>query len=61
MTQKLFFPLRLGSLDLTHRVVMAPLTRMRAAQPVNVPQTLNVEYFSSAKGGLSIINWSLRP
>lgn len=48
MTQKLFFPLRLGSLDLKHRVVMAPLTRMRATQPGNVLQALNVEYYYPA-------------
>lgn len=56
MTQTLFFPLRLGSLDLKHRVVMAPLTRMRAAQPGNIPHALNVEYYRqrASQGGLII-------
>lgn len=60
MTQKLFLPLRLGSLDLKHRVVMAPLTRMRAAQPGNVPQALNVEYYRqrASRGGLIITEGS---
>lgn len=56
MTQTLLSPLRLGALDLAHRVVMAPLTRMRAAQPGNVPHSLNVEYYRqrASKGGLII-------
>ncbi|WP_338649397.1 alkene reductase [Pseudomonas sp. ML2-2023-3] len=60
MTQKLFLPLRLGSLDLKHRVVMAPLTRMRAAQPGNIPHALNVEYYRqrASRGGLIITEGS---
>lgn len=56
MTQQLLLPLRLGSLDLKHRVVMAPLTRMRAAQPDNAPQALNVAYYRqrASQGGLII-------
>jgi N-ethylmaleimide reductase len=54
--ETLFAPLQLGALDLTHRVVMAPLTRMRASQPGNVPTALNVEYYGqrASKGGLII-------
>ena len=49
----LFQPARLGSLDLPNRVVMAPLTRQRAAQPGNVPQALNAEYYTQrANAGL---------
>ncbi|MGP5353260.1 alkene reductase [Pseudomonas helleri] len=60
MTQKLFLPLRLGSLDLQHRVVMAPLTRMRAAQPDHAPQALNVEYYRqrASQDGLIITEGS---
>ncbi|RPX18557.1 alkene reductase [Pseudomonas aeruginosa] len=56
MTQALFSPLRLGPLTLAHRVVMAPLTRMRAAQPGNVPHALNVEYYRqrASQGGLIV-------
>ncbi|MCE4369646.1 alkene reductase [Xanthomonas hortorum] len=56
MTQALFSSLQLGALTLAHRVVMAPLTRMRASQPGNVPHALNVEYYRqrTSKGGLII-------
>ncbi len=52
----LFTPLRVGALPLKHRVVMAPLTRMRSAQPGDVPQPLNVEYYRqrASDGGLII-------
>ncbi len=52
----LFSPLQLGEVKLAHRVVMAPLTRMRSAQPGNVPQDMNVEYYSqrATNGGLII-------
>lgn len=33
----LFKPIKLGNTELPHRVVMAPLTRMRASHPGNVP------------------------
>jgi N-ethylmaleimide reductase len=52
----LFSPLQLGEVTLAHRVVMAPLTRMRSRQPGNVPQDINVEYYSqrATNGGLII-------
>ena len=46
MTDKLFTPLRLGAHTLRHRVVLAPLTRMRASPDGNVPTALNVEYYA---------------
>lgn len=56
MTDPLFQPTRLGALDLAHRVVMAPLTRMRSRQPGDVPRALNAEYYGqrASKGGLII-------
>jgi N-ethylmaleimide reductase len=56
MTEKLFAPLQLGSLRLRHRVVMAPLTRMRASPEGNVPTALNAEYYAqrATPGGLLI-------
>jgi N-ethylmaleimide reductase len=53
---KLFTPLRIGPYELSHRVIMAPLTRMRAARPGNVPRPLNAEYYGqrASKGGLII-------
>jgi len=60
MTRTLLSPLRAGVLDLAHRVVMAPLTRMRAALPGNTPHALNVEYYRqrASKGGLLITEGS---
>lgn len=51
----LFSPLPLGTLTLAHRVVMAPLTRMRAG-PCGVPQPLNAAYYGqrASRGGLLI-------
>ncbi|MBL8350968.1 MAG: hypothetical protein JNL87_11705 [Burkholderiaceae bacterium] len=46
MTDKLFTPLVLGPITLRHRVVMAPLTRMRASPDGNVPTALNAEYYA---------------
>ncbi len=50
----LFDPIRVGDLDLTNRIVMAPLTRNRAG-PGNVPSDLAVEYYRQrATAGLII-------
>lgn len=55
MTEPLFTPLTLGAATLQHRVVMAPLTRMRAGDG-NVPTALNATYYAqrSTPGGLLI-------
>lgn len=52
----LFTPLKLGAVALKHRVIMAPMTRMRSAQPGNVPHALNAEYYRqrASEGGLLI-------
>ncbi|KIX06270.1 uncharacterized protein Z518_04245 [Rhinocladiella mackenziei CBS 650.93] len=55
----LFQPLKLGALSLEHRVMMAPLTRMRGTKEsdgVWVPGDLNVEYYSqrASKGGFQL-------
>jgi N-ethylmaleimide reductase len=51
----LFSAARIGPYDLSHRVVMAPLTRMRS-DPGDIPSDLMVEYYSqrTSKGGLII-------
>ncbi|MEA2773808.1 MAG: N-ethylmaleimide reductase, partial [Acetobacteraceae bacterium] len=53
---KLFSPIRVGAIDLSHRVVLAPLTRMRAALPGNVPNDLMATYYGqrASEGGLLI-------
>lgn len=54
-TDPLFRPLDLGPLSLPNRVVMAPLTRARAAQPGDVPTEMNARYYAQrASAGLII-------
>ncbi|MDT6964733.1 alkene reductase [Cupriavidus sp. SZY C1] len=51
----LFDPLQIGDLHLPNRIVMAPLTRLRAAAPVHVPNALMAEYYAQrASAGLLI-------
>ena len=52
----LFSPLKVGPYQLKHRVVMAPLTRMRAEKPGLSPRPLNTEYYRqrTTPGGLLI-------
>jgi N-ethylmaleimide reductase len=52
----LFSPLQVGPYRLSHRVVMAPLTRMRAGRPSLAPRPLNAEYYGqrATPGGLII-------
>ena len=40
--QPLLTPVRMGNLELRNRIVMAPLTRMRAANPAHAPTELHV-------------------
>ena len=52
----LFSPLQIGPYQLNHRLVMAPLTRMRAEKPSLAPRPLNAEYYAqrATPGGLII-------
>jgi N-ethylmaleimide reductase len=52
---KLFSRTKVGPFDLSHRVVLAPLTRMRTEEG-NVPGDLMVEYYTqrASEGGLLI-------
>ena len=52
---KLFSPVNIGPYQLSHRVAMAPLTRMRS-DPGDIPSDLMVEYYfqRASKGGLII-------
>src|SRR6202040_854653 len=52
----LFSQLEVGPYRLDHRVVMAPLTRLRAEKPSLAPRPLNVEYYAqrATPGGLII-------
>ncbi|TWC00399.1 N-ethylmaleimide reductase [Bradyrhizobium macuxiense] len=55
-SSSLFSPLKVGPYELKHRVVMAPLTRMRAARPSLAPRPMNAEYYAqrATQGGLLI-------
>jgi N-ethylmaleimide reductase len=51
----LFTPICLGDLTLENRIIMAPLTRNRAAMPGNVPQVMNATYYAQrASAGLIV-------
>src|SRR5271163_2381091 len=52
--ETLFSSLKVGAIELPNRIIMAPLTRMRAGVG-NVPTALNVEYYAQrASAGLII-------
>ena len=44
-SKKLFTPVKIGAITLSHRVVMGPLTRARSEQPGDVPNEMMVEYY----------------
>ena len=51
----LFDPIKIGALELSNRIIMAPLTRSRAANPGRVPNDLMVQYYvQRASAGLII-------
>lgn len=56
MVKSLFSPVRLGAFQLRHGVIMAPLTRMRAAQPGDLPNETGPTYYGqrASEGGLLI-------
>ena len=56
MLPALFSPLTIGPYHLKHRVVMAPLTRMRADKETLAPRPLNADYYAqrATPGGLII-------
>ena len=51
----LFTPLHVGDLVLPNRIIMAPLTRCRAA-PGRVPNALNAEYYAQRAGAGLILS-----
>jgi N-ethylmaleimide reductase len=56
VARKLFSPIHIGPLALSHRVVMAPLTRSRSERPGDIPGKLMLEYYTqrASEGGLII-------
>jgi N-ethylmaleimide reductase len=53
---KLFSPFKLGAMELSHRVVMAPLTRLRS-NPDDSPSDMMIKHYCqrASEGGLIII------
>lgn len=56
MKPLLFTPLHLGRMDLPSRVVMAPLTRARSAQPGDIPTEMNARYYAQRSSAALIIS-----
>lgn len=51
----LFEPVRIGTIDLPNRIVMAPMTRCRAGRPGDVPTPLMAKYYAQrATAGLIV-------
>jgi len=56
---KLFKPLQIGPVKLKNRIVMAPMTRNRAANDYEAPTELHAKYYSQrASGGLILTEGS---
>lgn len=57
----LFAPLELGGLQLSHRVVHAPMTRLRS-EPDDTPSAMMVDYYRqrASQGGLMITEFDSR-
>src|ERR1043165_7525354 len=53
--RKLFTPVRIGALTLKHRVVMPPLSRLRAHKRTGVPSDLMVEYYGQRASDSGLI------
>lgn len=49
-------PIGLGAITLRNRLVMAPLTRMRASMPGNVPNDMNARYYRQRSSAGLIIS-----
>lgn len=56
MSQPLLRPIKLNDLELKNRVIMAPMTRSRAANEGNVPNGLMVTYYTQRAGAGLIIS-----
>jgi N-ethylmaleimide reductase len=52
--KKLFTPVQIGPITLKHRIVMPPMSRLRAQWPSGIPSDLMREYYSqrASDGGL---------
>ena len=55
-TSSLLAPLTVGGITLPHRIVMAPMTRARSAQPGDVPTALNAAYYAQRASAALIVS-----
>ncbi|MFM0755533.1 alkene reductase [Paraburkholderia strydomiana] len=54
---KLFNPVQVGAYTLSHRVTLAPMTRLRTTQPGDVPSAMMADFYGqrASDGGLEIV------
>ena len=54
---KLFTSTKVGAYDLKHRVVLAPMTRVRTIQPGDIPSPMMADFYGqrASEGGLLVI------
>jgi N-ethylmaleimide reductase len=52
----LFDPVMMGDIQCSNRIVMAPLTRMRAKMPGNIPHELNAQYYAQRSSAGLIVS-----
>ncbi|WP_367110363.1 alkene reductase [uncultured Psychrobacter sp.] len=50
----LFEPIKMGTQTLKNRIIMAPLTRLRAVEPGDIPTVLAGEYYSQRAAGAGL-------
>jgi N-ethylmaleimide reductase len=56
MTSPLFTSVQIGGRQAPHRVVMAPMTRARSAQPGDVPNAMNARYYAQRASAALIVS-----
>jgi N-ethylmaleimide reductase len=54
-TSTLFSPITVAGKPLSHRIVMAPMTRARSSQPGDVPNALNAAYYAQRASAALIV------
>src|ERR1700728_3354010 len=56
VSKKLFTPVQIGPIKLKHRVVMPPMSRLRAQPGTGIPSDLQLEYYTqrASDGGLIV-------
>jgi len=54
--KSLFSQTTLGDIPLSHRIVMAPLTRCRSSQPGDIPNDLNADYYQQRSSAALIVS-----